>query len=155
MRYAELYRGELNDELGDGVVAVLLERRAPMLLRLAMLMALAELQNRIDTHHIHAALAWIRHATASVQFIFVSAAEQADLVQVRRLSDRVVSFLRERGQATRSQISAECFKGKATKAQIDASLERLLSATPPKIFLQWIERPAHTPGPPTRVYRPA
>lgn len=154
-RYAELYRGELNDDLGNGAVAALLERRAPMLLRLAMVMALAELQNRIDAHHINAALAWIRHATASVQFIFVSAAEQADLVQVRKMSDRVICFLRERGQATRSQISAECFKGKATKAQIDASLERLLSATPPKIVLQWIERPADAPGTPTRVYRPA
>ena len=39
-RYAQLYRGELNDDFGDGAVGALLERRAPMLLRLAMLMAL-------------------------------------------------------------------------------------------------------------------
>jgi putative DNA primase/helicase len=31
-RYAQFYRGELHDELGDGVVGALLERRAPMLL---------------------------------------------------------------------------------------------------------------------------
>jgi hypothetical protein len=46
--YAQLYRGELNDDLGDGVIGALLDRRAPMLLRLAMLMALTDLHTRID-----------------------------------------------------------------------------------------------------------
>ncbi|PAS99485.1 MAG: hypothetical protein BSR46_07955 [Candidatus Dactylopiibacterium carminicum] len=152
-RYAQLYRGELNDDLGDGVAGALLERRAPMLLRLAMLMALADLQTRIDTPHIDAAMVWIRHATASVRFVFVSAAEEAKLAQVRELSNRVLVFLRERGQATRSQISAECFKGKMPKARIDAGLEHLLASTPPKISVQTVERPADAPGTPTRVYR--
>ncbi len=97
--YAQLYRGELNDDLGDSVVGALLERRAPMLLRLAMLMALADLQTRIDVQHIDAAMAWIRHATASVRFVFSSAAEDAKLAQVLELSDRVLAFLRERGCA--------------------------------------------------------
>ncbi|MFT4269211.1 MAG: hypothetical protein QM586_18665 [Xenophilus sp.] len=152
-RYAQLYRGELNDDLGDGVVGALLERRAPMLLRLAMLMALTDLQTHIDTPHIDAAMAWIRHATASVRFVFVSAAEEAKLTQVRELSNRVLAFLRERGQATRSQISAECFRGKVPKARIDAGLEHLLASTPPKISVQTVERPADAPGTPTRVYR--
>ncbi|MGL6155688.1 MAG: hypothetical protein ACRC1O_03645 [Ralstonia mannitolilytica] len=152
-RYAQLYRGELNDDLGDGVVGALLERRAPMLLRLAMLMALTDLQTRIDAKHIDAATAWIRHATASVRFVFVSAAEEAKLAQVLEMSNRVLAFLHERGQATRSQISAECFRGKVTKARIDASLEHLLASTPPRISVQWVERPADTPGTPTRVYR--
>ena len=154
-RYAQLYRGELNDDLGDGTVGALLERRAPMLLRLAMLMALTDLQTRIDVQHIDAAMAWIRHATASVRFVFVSAAEEAKLAQVLDLSRRVLAFLREHGQATRSQISAECFRGKVPKARLDASLEQLLAATPPKITVQWVERPADAPGTPTRVYRPA
>lgn len=152
-RYAQLYRGELNDDLGDGVVGALLERRAPMLLRLAMLMALTDLQIRIDARHIDAAMAWIRHTTASVRFVFVSAAEEVKLAQVRELSNRVLAFLRERGQATRSQISAECFKGKMPKARIDAGLEHLLASTPPKISVQTVERPADAPGTPTRVYR--
>lgn len=152
-RYAQLYRGELNDDLGDGTVGALLERRAPMLLRLAMLMALTDLQTRIDVPHIDAAMAWIRHATASVRFVFVSAAEEAKVAQVLELSRRVLAFLRERGQATRSQISAECFRGKVPKARIDACLEHLLSATPPKVSVQTVERPTDTPGTPTRVYR--
>ena len=132
-----------------------MERRAPMLLRLARLMALTDLQIRIDAQHIDAAMAWIRHATASARFVFVSAAEDAQLAQVLELSSRVLAFLRERGQATRSQISAECFRGKVTKARLDASLGHLLALTPPKISVQWVERPTDAPGTPTRVYRPA
>ena len=152
-RYAQLYRGELHDGIDDGAIGALLERRAPMLLRLAMLMALTDLQTRIDVPHIDAAMAWIRHATASVRFVFVSAAEDAKLAQVLELANRVLAFLHERGQATRSQISAECFRGKVPKARIDASLEHLLASTPPRIRVQWVERPADTPGTPTRVYR--
>ena len=100
-------------------------------------------------------MAWIRHATASVRFVFVSAAEEAKLAQVLELANRVLAFLHERGQATRSQISTECFRGKVPKDRLDAGLEHLLSSTPPKITLQWVERPVDTPGTPTRVYRPA
>ena len=151
--YSQLYRGELNNDHGDGVVGALLERRAPMLLRLAMLMALTDLQTRIDAQHINAAMAWIRYATASVRFVFVSAADEARLTQVLELSNRVLAFLRERGQATRSQISTECFRCKVPKVQLDACLEQLLAATPPKITVQWAERADGAPGAPLRVYR--
>lgn len=153
-RYAQIYREELNDDLGDSVVAALLERRAPMLLRLAMLMALTDLQTQIEERHIDAAMAWIRHATASIRFVFVNAAEDARLTQVMELSHRVLTFLRKRGQATRTQISSECFKGKVPKLRVDASLEYLLGSTPPKISVQQVKRPVDAPGAPTRVYRP-
>ena len=153
-RYAQLYRSELNEDVGDATVGALLERRAPMLLRLAMLLALTDLQTRIDVPHIDAAMAWIRHATASVRYVFVSAADEAKLAQVLEMSNRAQAFLRERGQATRSQISSECFRGKVPKAVIDASLEHLLAATPSMINVRWVDRPADTPGTPTRVYRP-
>lgn len=152
-RYAQLYRGELNDFLGDDVISALLERRAPMLLRLAMLMALTDLQVRIDAPHIDAAMAWIRHATASVRYVFVSAADEAKLAQISALSDRVLAFLRNHRQATRSQISAECFRGKVPKSLLDASLEYLLVATPPKIHVQLASRSDGAPGAPSRVYR--
>ena len=128
-RYAQLYRGELHDGIDDGAIGAMLERRAPMLLRLAMLMALTDLQTRIDVPHIDAAMAWIRHATASVRFVFVSAAEEAKLAQVLELANRVLAFLHERGQATRSQISAECFRGKVPKARIDATSTPLVEST--------------------------
>lgn len=152
-RYAQLYRGELHDGIDDGVIGAMLERRAPMLLRLAILMALTDLQTRIDVPHIDAAMAWIQHATASVRYVFSSAAEDAKLTQVQELANRVLTFLHEHGQATRSQISSECFRGKVTKARIDASLEHLLASTPPKITVQWGERADGAPGAPQRVYR--
>ncbi len=152
-RYAQLYRGELNDELGDSVIGGLLERRAPMLLRMAMLLALIDLQTRIDMQHIDAAMAWIRHATASVRHVFVSAAGEVKLAQMRERPNRVLAFLHGRGQATRSQISAECFRGKASKAQIDVSLEYLLASTPPRISVLSTERGDGAPGAPLRVYR--
>jgi putative DNA primase/helicase len=37
--------------------------------------------------------------------------------------------------------------------RIDASLEQLLAATPPRTTVEWIEREVDTPGTPTRVCR--
>lgn len=151
--YAKLYRGELNEDPGSDLVSAMLERRAPMLLRLAMLFALSDLQTRVDIPHIDAAMAWMRYATASVRYVFVSAAEEAKMAQARELSNRVLTFLQERGKATRSEISAECFRGKVPKALIDASLGHLLATTPPKIGVEWAERKDGAPGAPSRVYR--
>ncbi|WP_407830667.1 plasmid partitioning protein RepB C-terminal domain-containing protein [Verminephrobacter eiseniae] len=71
-------------------------------------------------------------------------------VLLLELSNRMLAFLRERGQATRSQISVECFRGKVL---LDASLEHLLASTPPKITVRWDERAGSAPGAPLRVYR--
>ena len=98
-------------------------------------------------------MGWIRHATASIRYVFVCAAEEAKLVQVLDLSNRVLAFLRERRQATRSQISAECFRGKLPKERIDACLEHLLGATPPRVNVQWVQRSDGAPGAPRRVYQ--
>lgn len=151
--YAQLYRGELHEDLGSELVSAMLERRAPMLLRLAMLFALTDLQLRVDVHHIDAAMVWMRYSTASVRYVFVSAAEEAKMAQTIELANRVLAFLQARGKATRSEISTECFRGRVPKARMDASLDHLLAATPPKICVQWVERPVDAPGTPTRIYR--
>ncbi len=151
-RYAHLYRGELNDD-GSDLVSGLLERRAPMLLRLAMLFALSDLQLHIDVVHIDAAMAWMQYVAASVRYVFVSAAEEDKIALSRKLSNQLFDFLRARGTATRSEINTECFAGRASKTQMDAAIEHLLTATPPKICLQLLNRPQETPGTPTRVYR--
>jgi hypothetical protein len=152
-RYAQLYRTEINDDAGSDAVNAMLERRAPMLLRVAMLFALTDLQLSIDITHIESAMAWIRFATASVRYVFVSAAEETRMTRTIERSNRVLAFLRDRGQATRSEISAECFRGKESKAQIDASLDQLLAATPPRICVQTVQRAVDAPGSPTRMYR--
>ena len=151
--YAQLYRGELNDDLGSELVSSLLERRAPMLLRLAMLFALTDLQTRIEVPHIEAAMSWMRYATASVTYVFVSADEEAKLAKVIEFANRVLEFLRERGYATRSEISTECFRGRVTKVQLDVSLDYLLTATPARICVQWVKRLEEAAGSPTSIYR--
>ena len=69
--YASLYRSELNASDGGALTTSLLERRAPMLLRLAMLFALCDLEHEVDIPHIEAALAWVRLWSDSVRFIFL------------------------------------------------------------------------------------
>ncbi|WP_454259794.1 DUF3987 domain-containing protein [Pseudoxanthomonas mexicana] len=151
-RYADLYQGELNADVGDEVLGAVLERRAPMLLRIAMLLALSDLQASIDACHVHAALGWIRHATASVRHVFATASDERRQAQVREHADRILVFLQERGQATRSQINAECFRGKIRSTELDASLGQLLGAAPPSIRVQTVPRQGGAPGAPCRIY---
>lgn len=83
----------------------------------------------LSSNNLAVAFARAMLVTASVRFVFVSAAEEAKLAR---------------------QIGAECFRGKVPKARLDATLEHLLAATPPRITVQWGER---ADGAPLRVYR--
>lgn len=152
-RYSQLYRTELNEDVGSELVNAMLERRAPMLLRLAMVFALSDLKLKIDMAHIEAAMAWMRYATASIRYVFVSANEEARMSQTRQLCSQVHAYLQVRGTATRSEINSQCFKGRVPKARIDTVIEHLLTTTPPFICVDLLTRPSESPGTPTRVYR--
>jgi hypothetical protein len=131
--YARLYRGELS-RLADGEkVAALIERRAPMLLRLAMIFALTDKTLTIDLPHIHAALAWVRFHRDSVRFIFNDAAGE---LAARESSDgaaKILDYLKQNGQTTRSDLSKKCFSGHLSASRIDEALDSLLMNTPPTI----------------------
>lgn len=150
--YAHLYRGELIDDSGGERVTALLERRAPMLLRLAMLFALCDMQTQIDVQHIQAAMGWIRHGVESAKFVFVKATDAADSVRTHAAAKKIVEFLRVKGTATRWQITSECFQGHASKAIIDTAIERLLMASPPQITVQTQPRTRGVRGPQTNIY---
>ncbi len=150
--YAQLYRGELIDDSAGERVTALLERRAPMLLRLAMIFALCDLQTQIDVQHIQAAMGWIRHGVESAKFVFVKASDAADSARTNAAVKKIVDFLRVKGQSTRWQITSECFQGHASKSIIDAAIERLLMASPPQITVQTQPRNRGTRGPQTNVY---
>ena len=94
----------------------------------------------------------MRYATVSVTYVFVSAAEVAKLAKVIEFANRVFEFLRDRGHATRSEISAECFRGLVTKVQLDVRLDYLLTATPARICVQWVKRSEDAAGSPTKIY---
>ena len=150
--YSQLYRGELIDDSAGERVTALLERRAPMLLRMAMIFALCDLQTRIDVQHIQAAMGWIRHGVESAKFVFVKATDAADSVRTSAAVKKIVDFLRVKGTATRWQITTECFQGHASKATIDAGIERLLLASPPQITVQPEPRIRGTRGRQTNIY---
>lgn len=59
-RYDQLYQAELNEDSSNTLVDSFLERRAPMLLRIAKVLTLADRQWMIEERHIEASLAWIR-----------------------------------------------------------------------------------------------
>ena len=124
-----------------------------MLLRLAMVFALTDCQLRIDAHHVDAAAAWIRHAVASIRFVFVSADESARMEKVVAMSEKILAFLQTRRSATRRDISVDCFDKHASKHQIDAAVEYLLGMTPARIQIRKAERPKNSPGTPVTVYQ--
>ncbi len=153
LRYSELYLGELNDTSHGERINGMLERRAPMLLRIAMLFALCDLTAEITLAHIEAALAWIRFGVESVKYIFASALDEVQVAEINDLADKIVTHLQVKVQATRSQISRECFHGHISADRLDAAIDALLSTTPPRLELEIIPRPKGNPGNPTKQYR--
>lgn len=147
--WAKLYRGELNDRSHGERINALLERRAPMLLRLAMLFALTDLTATVEVHHVDAALAWVRYSIESVKFVFGSAADEAETAEVNETARKILDFIGKDGRVTRKQITRECFQGHLSKDRIDAALDELLRANPPRIVVQEDRSQA---GRPTKFY---
>lgn len=150
--YERLYRSDLNSEVGGPAVAPLLERRAPVLLRIALILALTDHQNEIGADHIRAAHAWVWYWVETVLFVFAEAADEEASREVNDTAARIVEFLKSRGQATRWEVSRDCFKGHAKKDQIDAALDELLGSSPPAIEIEAVPR-ASGAGSPTKFYR--
>ena len=148
-RWAELYRGELNDRSHGERINALIERRAPMLLRLAMLFALTDCTSTVEVKHIDAALAWIRYSVESVKFIFGSAADEHEAAEVNDTARKIMLFIGKQGRVTRKQITRDCFKGHASKDRIDAALDELLTANPQRLS---VEEDRSQPGRPTKFY---
>jgi hypothetical protein len=148
-RWKTLYMGELNDRRHGERINALIERRAPMLLRLAMLFALCDLSTTVEVAHLDAALSWIRYSVESVKFVFATAADEVEVAETNETAQKIVDFLAVHHRVTRKQITADCFKGHANKTRIDAALDELLTATPPRIV---VEEARLGQGRPTKFY---
>lgn len=142
-QYEQLYRGELNRFCDGPKVDALLERRAPYLLRLAMLFALADKTLVIEAHHISAALAWVRYWRDSVRFIFQDGAGEDEAAATQDTARAIVAWLQEHGETSRTDLYRECFKSHVQAKRIDAALSELLSETPPLIEVLDGERQAN------------
>lgn len=151
--YAKLYRDELNKHADGPLMAALLERRAPMLLRLAMLFAFTDLTLVIGVGHIKAALAWVRYWGDSVRFIFSEMTDTEGAAARGELGEQIIEFLEKRGEADRTAIVRDCFSGHMSAMKIDGALDDLLAETPPQIKMAVIPRPAGQPGRGRKLYR--
>ena len=152
--YARLYRGELRDRSAGEHITGLLDRRAPVLLRLAMLFALTDQTSVIALDHINAAMAWVRYWVDSVKFIFQSAVDEAGAAATTDMAQRIVTYLAAHGQATRTDLTKGCFGGHVSKATLDKALDELITASPPAIEVETVPRPNGQPGSPSKVYKP-
>jgi hypothetical protein len=152
-QYARLYRGELRDRTAGERIAGLLDRRAPMLLRLAMIFALTDKSLTIEVQHVNAGMAWIRYWVDSVKFIFQTALDEVEAASVSGTAEAVTRFLIDKGKATRTQLTRECFGGHISAGKLDKALDELLTATPPVIELETVPRPKGEPGTPTKFYK--
>ena len=148
-RWAQLYNGELSDRSHGERINALVERRAPMLLRLAMLFALTDCTATVEARHIEAAVAWVRYSVESVKFIFGSAQDEHETREVNDTAQKILAFIGKNKRVTRTQITRDCFQGNINKTQIDAALDELLTANPARIVVHE-ERTGH--GRATKFY---
>ena len=152
--YESLYRGELRDRSSGEQISGLLDRRAPVLLRLAMLFALTDQTTVIAVEHINAAMAWVRYWVDSVKFIFQSAIDEAGAAATTDTAQRIITYLAAHGQATRTELTKGCFGGHVSKAMLDKALDELITASPPVIEVETVPRPNGQSGSTSKVYKP-
>lgn len=151
--YQRLYEGELAHRTGGERLAGLLERRAPMLLRVAMLLALTDLSHHIEPQHLEAAMAWVRYWQESVTFIFATAQDEAKAEQTTTAATRILDFLHQHGQATRTELVKDCFHRNASKEVIDTAIDELLKTNPPQIHVESLSKAEGRTGRPVKIYK--
>lgn len=152
-RYAELYQAKLNQELGSTLVDSLLERRAPMLLRLAMVFALTDRQWLIQAEHIDAAMAWIRYATGSAGFVLAASTGAPSQPQIAWAAERISAFLAAKGSASRRDLVVDCFGRHQPAAVVDAAIAHLMDNAPADARVEVQARSHVGPGRSATIYR--
>jgi hypothetical protein len=150
--YARLYLKELNDQSNGELVNALLERRAPMLLRLSMLFALCDETAEIGLGHIKAAMSWVNYWRDSVKFIFATADDETTNAETNEAATKIIEFLTRNSKATRWELTRDCFGNHLSRDRLDAAIDELLLASPPAIVVETVPRPKSKPGAPTKSY---
>ena len=152
-RYASLYQRELNEDLGSTLIDSLLERRAPMLLRLAMVFALTDRTWQIEEEHIDAAMAWVRYATDSVGFVLTGGNSSPSRSQVEWAAGRISAFLAAKGSASRRDLVVDCFGRHQPATVVDAAITHLMESAPGTVQIEVQSRSRAGPGRPSTIYR--
>lgn len=127
--YADCYRGFAKPHPAGELIGGLLQRRAPILLRIAGLLAVADLADEMSRDHIEAAHAWMTYYAQSVQMIFASSREVEGEAHRNDDAEKLATWLTDKSDwQSRAAITRECFGGNKAKPEIDAALERLALA---------------------------
>lgn len=152
-RYAGLYQAELNEDSGNTLVDSVLERRAPMLLRIAMVLTLTDRQWMLEERHIEASLAWIKYATASAAFVLQRDGPRLANPKVEWAAGRISAFLAARGFASRKELVVDCFGRHQPATIVDAAIAHLIDTAPGTLQVEVQPRSSPGPGRPATVYR--
>lgn len=138
--------------LASEFITSLLERRAPYVLRLAMLFALTDKTRVIEPCHLTAALAWVNYGTHSVRYIFQDQARSAGDDEIKRNAEKIVAFLGGHPKGcTVTTIANDCFKKNLAADKIQKALGYLLTDIPKRI--ERIEIKNQNPGRNPVLYR--
>lgn len=127
--YADCYREFSRPHRSGELIAGLLQRRAPMLLRIALLLALMDGErSKIRREHIACAAAWMDYFAQSVEFVFASLTNAEAEAHLSEDAEKLRQWLTAKGDwQSRKAITRECFGGHLSKAGIDAAIERLIA----------------------------
>lgn len=109
------------------MINAILERRAPITLRLAALFAATDQTLIIEEHHLRAALAWAEFHRESVIYVFGADTQaQKKAQQQNEYRTRVMGAMNGGDWVTRSDLH-RAFSGRANKAVLDEVLAALLA----------------------------
>ena len=133
--YEKVYPRLKNPCLDDFLLSVL--SRAPAhAVRLSMAFAICDMSEVIEVKHLRAALHWVKAFCDSANFIFQGKADEEKAEITNAQADKILAFLREHGEATRTDIYSRCFKRHYASSKITEALTFLLDQTPPRIKIR-------------------
>ena len=104
MKIWEQLYGQLSSDK-TGLIGAALGRAEAQIRRLAVLYAVLDRRENVDAEHLLAACAVWEYCERSAGYIFGADSEEKDEVQ-----EKIMAFLKERGEATQTELSVECFK---------------------------------------------
>ncbi|MCX7099622.1 MAG: DUF3987 domain-containing protein [Methylococcales bacterium] len=149
--YTNIYKG-LRKPFDSEIISALLERRAPYMLRLAMLFALTNKTHVIEPKHLQAALAWVNYAVDTVKFVFADQSTSPQARETRANADKILSFLQSYPNgASLKELNNDCFKKNLSSPKIQTALSYLLSENPP--LIEQIDTEKGANGRPKKSYR--
>lgn len=150
--YREAYPDLRRRDGSTPIITSLLERRAPITMRLAGLFAMTDQTTVISPAHMQAALAWARFHRESVGFIFGhDMTQRIESEKRREQKQKILDGIPAGRWVTRTFIQRDVFGKRITAKELTAALEDLLADG----MLEQQERPKDSFGTTKEYSRPA